>query len=73
MTIGGDGVMIRMNHSINGVLMKSRGRVLAHNNFLFGMAAGRNLAFSPVDLMTATTRDGVIDGAAARPDGQVQR
>jgi len=58
-----------MAHPINGALMKARGRVLVHNNFLFGMAAGQNSDVSPVDLLAVTTRDGAIEGAAAGLDG----
>lgn len=56
--IGDGGAMIGINHLINGALLNPDVAVLVHNNFLFGMTGGQNSAFSPVDFVTATTRDG---------------
>lgn len=56
--IGDGGAMIGINHLINGALLNPDVTVLVHNNFLFGMTGGQNSAFSPVDFVTATTRDG---------------
>lgn len=56
--IGDGGAMIGISHLINGALLNPDVTVLVHNNFLFGMTGGQNSAFSPVDFVTATTRDG---------------
>ena len=56
--IGDGGAMIGINHLINGALMNPDVTVIVHNNFLFGMTGGQNSAFSPVDFVTTTTKEG---------------
>ncbi len=56
--IGDGGAMIGINHLVNAALLNPDVTVLVHNNFLFGMTGGQNSAFSPVDFVTATTRNG---------------
>jgi pyruvate/2-oxoacid:ferredoxin oxidoreductase beta subunit len=56
--IGDGGAMIGLVHLVNAALLNPDITVLLHNNFLFGMTGGQNSAFSPLDFITATTRDG---------------
>lgn len=56
--IGDGGAMIGLVHLVNAALLNPDVTVLLHNNFLFGMTGGQNSAFSPLDFVTATTRDG---------------
>jgi 2-oxoglutarate ferredoxin oxidoreductase subunit beta len=56
--VGDGGAMLGINHLLNGALLNADVTVLVHNNFLFGMTGGQNSAFSPLDLVTATTPDG---------------
>jgi pyruvate/2-oxoacid:ferredoxin oxidoreductase beta subunit len=56
--IGDGGAMIGLVHLVNAALLNPDVTVLLHNNFLFGMTGGQNSAFSPLDFVTATTREG---------------
>ncbi len=56
--IGDGGAMIGLVHLVNAALLNPDVTVLLHNNFLFGMTGGQNSAFSPLDFVTATTRNG---------------
>jgi pyruvate/2-oxoacid:ferredoxin oxidoreductase beta subunit len=56
--MGDGGAMIGLVHLVNAALLNPDVTVLLHNNFLFGMTGGQNSAFSPLDFVTATTRDG---------------
>lgn len=56
--IGDGGAMIGLVHLVNAALLNPDITVLLHNNFLFGMTGGQNSAFSPLDFVTATTREG---------------
>ena len=56
--IGDGGSMIGLNHLVNGALLNPDVTVIVHDNFLFGMTGGQSSAFTPVGLVTSTTRAG---------------
>lgn len=56
--VGDGGAMIGINHLVGSALLNPDVTVVVHDNFLFGMTGGQHSAFSPVDFVTATTRDG---------------
>lgn len=56
--VGDGGAMIGINHLVGGALLNPDVTVIVHNNFLFGMTGGQSSAFSPLDFVTSTTREG---------------
>lgn len=56
--VGDGGATIGINHLIGAALLNPDVTVVVHNNFLFGMTGGQSSALSPVDFVTATTREG---------------
>jgi 2-oxoglutarate/2-oxoacid ferredoxin oxidoreductase subunit beta len=56
--IGDGGAMIGLGHLVHAALVNPAVTVLVHNNFMFGMTGGQNSAYTPVDLVTATTPGG---------------
>lgn len=58
--IGDGGAMIGLLHIVHAAQMNADVTVLLHNNFLFGMTGGQNSAFSPLGLITTTTKSGNI-------------
>jgi len=56
--IGDGGAMIGLNHLVNAALLNPDVTVLVHNNFLFGMTGGQNSAYTPLEMITATTPAG---------------
>jgi len=56
--IGDGGAMIGLGHLVHAALVNPAVTVLVHNNFMFGMTGGQNSAYTPLDLVTATTPGG---------------
>jgi 2-oxoglutarate ferredoxin oxidoreductase subunit beta len=56
--IGDGGAMIGLGHLVHAALTNPAVTVVVHNNFMFGMTGGQNSAYTPVDLVTATTPQG---------------
>jgi 2-oxoglutarate ferredoxin oxidoreductase subunit beta len=56
--IGDGGAMIGLLHLVHAAQLNVDITVLLHNNFLFGMTGGQHSALTPLDFVTATTRQG---------------
>lgn len=56
--VGDGGAMIGINHLVGSALLNPDVTVVVHDNFLFGMTGGQHSAFSPLEFVTATTRQG---------------
>ncbi len=56
--IGDGGAMIGLLHLVHAAQLNVDITVLVHNNFLFGMTGGQHSALTPLNFVTATTREG---------------
>lgn len=56
--IGDGGAMIGLLHLVHAAQLNVDITVLLHNNFLFGMTGGQHSALTPLEFVTATTREG---------------
>jgi pyruvate/2-oxoacid:ferredoxin oxidoreductase beta subunit/Pyruvate/2-oxoacid:ferredoxin oxidoreductase gamma subunit len=56
--IGDGGAMIGLLHLVHAAQLNVDVTVLVHNNFLFGMTGGQHSALTPLNWVTATTREG---------------
>lgn len=56
--IGDGGATIGLLHLVEAARMNIDIKVILHNNFLYGMTGGQHSAFTPLDFITRTTREG---------------